>query len=117
MNTTKLKQPQSFFKKLIKWISDRPKLLFLHFSRFFNHTTSIYAITLADVLCQRLQIYRVSVWLDDILSHRKALHSANKQASPLCNVKFGVARNVNHYGAHNKTDIGNQFRERSPNTS
>ena len=73
------------------------------------HTIGVNAITLADVLCQRLQIYRVAVWLDDIFSNRKSLHSANKQASPLRNIKFGVARYVNHYCAHNKTDICNQF--------
>ena len=77
--------------------------------RFFYHAIGIYAITLADVLCQRLQIYRVAVWLDDILCHRKSLNSTNKQASPLCDVKFGVARNINHHSANHKTDIGNQF--------
>ena len=81
------------------------------------HAIGIYAITLADVLCQRLQIDRVAVWLDDILRHRKSLHSANKQASPLCDVKFSVARHVNHHCTNHKTDIGNQFGERSPNTS
>ena len=92
-------------------------LLFLHFSRFFNHTIGINAISLANALCQRLQIDRVSVWLDDILRHGKSLNGANKQTSPLCNVKFGVACHVYHHGTHHKTDICNQFRERSPNTS
>ena len=73
------------------------------------HTVSIYAITLADVLCQRLQIYRVAVWLDNILRHGKSLHSANKQASPLRDVKFGVACHIYHHSANHKTDIGNQF--------
>ena len=81
----------------------------LFLSPLAYHTVGIYAITLADVLCQRLQIYRVAVWLDDILCHGKALHSANKQASPLRNIKFGVARHVYHHGTHYKTDIGNQF--------
>ena len=85
--------------------------------RFFYHAIGIYAISLADVLCECLQVDGVSVWLDDILRHRKALNSANKQARPLRNIKFGVARYVNHHGTHHKTDIGNQFGECSSNTS
>ena len=85
--------------------------------RFFYHAIGIYAITLADVLCQRLQIYRVAVWLDDILRHGKSLHSTNKQASPLCDVKFGVACHIYHHSANHKTDIGNEFAQCAPNTS
>ena len=77
--------------------------------RFAYHTVGIYAISLADALCECLQVDGIAVWLDDILRHRKALNSANKQARPLGNVKFGVARHVYHHGANNKTDIGNQF--------
>ena len=80
------------------------------------HTVGFYAISLADALYECLQVDGVAVRLDDILCHGKALHSADKQASPLGNVKFGVAGNVNHHGTHHKTDIGNQFRERTPNT-
>ena len=92
-------------------------LLFLHFSRFFNHTICVNAITLADALCQRLQIYRIAMWIDDILRHRKALNGANKQTRPLGNVKFGIARYINHHGANHKTDIGNEFAQCAPNTS
>ena len=85
--------------------------------RFFYYAIGIYAISLANALCQRLQIDRVAMWLDDILRHRKALHSTDKQASPLGDVKFGVARYIYHHGTHYKTDICNQFGERAPNTS
>ena len=81
--------------------------LFLFRLRFAYHAIGIYAITLADILCQRLQIDRVAVWLDDILCHGKSLNSADKQTSPLCNIKFGVARYVYHHSANNKTDICN----------
>ena len=73
------------------------------------HTVGIYAITLADVLCQRLQIDRVAVRLDDILRHGKTLNGADKQTRPLCNVKLGIACHINHHGTNHKTDIGNQF--------
>ena len=73
------------------------------------HAISINAITLADVLCECLQVDGISVRLDDILRHGKALHSADKQTRPLCDVKFGVAGYVNHHCANHKTDIGNQF--------
>ena len=81
------------------------------------HTVGVNSITLADVLCQRLQIYRVAVWLDDVFSHRKTLNSTNKQASPFGDVKFGVAGYVNHHCANHKTDIGNEFAQCAPNTS
>ena len=73
------------------------------------HAIGIYAISLANALCQRLQIDRVTVWLDDILCHGKALHGADKQTRPLGNIKLGITRYINHHGTHHKTDIGNQF--------
>ena len=73
------------------------------------HTICVNSISLADALCECLQVDRVAVWLDDILRHRKALNSANKQASPLCNIKFGVACHIYHHSANHKTDIGNEF--------
>ena len=85
--------------------------------RFFYHTVGIYAISLADALYECLQVDRVAVWLDDVFSNGKALHSANKQARPLGNVKLGVARYINHHGTHHKTDIGNEFAQCTPNTS
>ena len=81
------------------------------------HAIGINAITLANRLRQRLQIYRISVGLDDILRHGKALHSADKQARPLCNVKFGVARHINHHGTHHGTYIGDEFAQCAPNAS
>ena len=84
-------------------------LLFLHFSRFFNHTICVNAISLADALCECLQVDRVAMWLDDILRNGKTLHGTDKQTRPLGNVKFGIACHIYHYSANNKTDIGNQF--------
>ena len=89
----------------------------LFLSLLSYNAIGINAISLANALCQRLQIDRVTVWLDDIFSNRKAINGANKQTRPLCNIKFGVARYVNHHGTHHKTDICNQFRESTPNTS
>lgn len=83
--------------------------LFLFLFRLAYHTICVNAITLSDALCECLQVDGVAVWLDDILRHRKALNGANKQASPLGDVKLGVARHVNHHGTNYKTDIGNQF--------
>ena len=73
------------------------------------HAIGIYAISLADALCECLKVDRVAVRLDDIFSNGKALNGADKQARPLGNVKFGVACHVYHHCANNKTDIGNQF--------
>ena len=81
------------------------------------HAIGVNAITLADALCECLQVDRIAVWLDDILRHRKALNGANKQARPLRNIKLGVARYINHHGTNHKTDIGNEFAQCSPNTS
>ena len=78
--------------------------------RFAYHTVCINAISLANALCECLQVDGIAVWLDDILRNGKSLHSADKQTRPLGNVKFGVARHVYHHGTHYKTDIGNQFR-------
>lgn len=77
--------------------------------RFFYHAIGINAIPLADALCECLQVDRVAVRLDNVFSNRKTLNSANKQTRPLCNIKFGVACNIYHHCANNKTDIGNQF--------
>ena len=83
--------------------------LFLFRLRIAYHAICVNAISLADALCECLQVYGVAVWLDDILRHGKSLNGANKQTRPLCDVKFGVARYINHHGTHHKTDIGNQF--------
>ncbi len=78
----------------------------LFLSRLAYHAIGINAISLANRLRQRLQIDAISVRLDDIFRHGKALHSADKQARPLCNVKFGVARHVYHNSANHGTYIG-----------
>lgn len=98
--------------------SDRPILLnTLFFFRFANHAIGINAITLAHRLRQRLQIDAVSVGLDNILSHGKALHGTDEQTRPFGNVKFGVARHINHHGTNNSANIGDEFAQCAPHTS
>ena len=83
--------------------------LFLFLFRLAYHAIGVNAITLADVLCECLQVDGVAVRLYDIFRNGKALNCTDKQARPLGDVKFGVACYVNHYGTHHKTDIGNEF--------
>ena len=71
-------------------------LLFLHFSRFFNHAIGINAITLADTLCQRLQIYCIAVRFEYIPNNGNAFNGNHTQARPHCDVVCVVASLLNH---------------------
>ena len=120
MNTTKKTTTIIFSKLILNGLIDRPILLntlFLFRFRLAYHAIGVNAITLADALCECLQVDGVAVWLYDILRNRKALNCTDKQASPLGDVKLGVACYINHNGTHHKTDICNQFGARTPNTS
>ena len=57
MNTTKLNNHNHFKKLILNGLpTDLVLLNTLFLFRFFYHTIGIYAISLSDVLCQRLQI-------------------------------------------------------------
>ena len=57
MNTTKLNNPNHFKKLILNGLpTDLVLLNTLFLFRFFYHAIGIYAITLADVLCECLQV-------------------------------------------------------------
>lgn len=65
--------------------------------RFFYHAVGIYAISLADTLCQRLQIYCIAVRFEYIPNNGNAFNSNHTQARPHSDVVCVVASILNHY--------------------
>ena len=83
--------------------------LFLFRLPLAYHTICVNAISLADVLCQRLQIYCIAVRFEYIPNNGNALNGYNTQARPHCDIVCVVASLLNHNSTASECPIAHQL--------